>query len=84
MNRENLLKIALNEARRASGLTNDLRLDFKQRGSIIEWDEGVYKNTFEVVFKVWKSVALVDVELDANTGKVLSWYDKINNQEFGE
>ncbi|MFX0198089.1 MAG: hypothetical protein ACFFCW_18375 [Candidatus Hodarchaeota archaeon] len=84
MKREDLQKIALREASRALGLTDVSGYQFEQRGSTTEWDDGVYKNIFEVIINVWKPVAIVDIELDAKTGEVFSWYDKIKVQESGE
>ena len=84
MRREDLQKIALDEARKALGVTDRPDLKFERRGGLEEWDEGIYRNVFEVNFRVWKPVALVDTELDAKTGEVLSWRDKVKIQESGE
>ncbi len=71
MRREDLQKIALDEARKALGVTDIPDLKFERRGGLEEWDEGICKNVYEANFRVWESVAVVDTELDAKTGDVL-------------
>jgi len=82
--KEELQKIALDEARKALGVTDIRSVKFERRGGLEEWDEGLYRNVFEVNFRVWKPLALVDTELDAKTGEVSSWRDKLKVQESGE
>lgn len=82
--RRNLNRIALEEARQALGLTNESDLKFEQQGAVVEWDEGVYKNIFRTKLRVWQLITLIDLELDAQTGEVLSWQDKSSMQKLGE
>jgi len=82
--KEELQKIALDEARKALGVTDIRTMKFERRGGLEEWDDGLNRNVFEANFRVWKSLALVDTELDAKTGEVLSWRDKVKIQEPGE
>lgn len=73
MNRDDLLRRALDEAREALELSGKPGFKFERRGGMEEWDDGMYRNVFEANFKVWEPIALVDVELDAKSGEVLSW-----------
>lgn len=82
--RRNLRRIAIDEAQQALGVASESGLKFEQRGSVVEWDEGVYKNIFRTNFRVWQLIALVDVELDAQTGEILSWQDRTRTEEPGE
>ena len=82
--KRNLHRIAIDEAQQALGVENESGLKFEQRGSVVEWDEGVYKNIFRTNFRVWQLITMVDVELDAQTGEILSWQDKTGIERPGE
>ena len=84
MDKENLNNIAVSEARKALGIRDDVRLKFGRRGGEQKWDEDVHRNVFRANFRVWKPVALVDMELDAETGEILSWIDQNCVQESGD
>ena len=84
MEKERLRRIALDEARQALGLTDEYGLKFEQQGSVEEWEDGICKNLFEVSFRVWEPVVLIDLELDAQTGDVVSWRDEMAVRAAGE
>ena len=73
MKQDELLRIASDEARQALGLVDEPRLKFERRGGVREWNEGIYRNVFQAKFRVWRTAELIDVELDVETGEVLSW-----------
>ena len=76
MNREELRRTAIQEARKALKVMDKSGLKFEQRGCTEEWDNGIYRDIFRITLRVWEPVALVDAELDAETGEVLSWRDE--------
>jgi hypothetical protein len=83
VNKDNLRKLAEAEALRALGLRDRTGIRFEQRGGVSQWDEGVYRNRSEFRFRVWKRLVLYDVELDARTGEVLSWHERISGRNSG-
>jgi len=84
MEREELLKIAVSEARKALELEDKPGWRFERRGLIDEWEEGLCKNIFDVNFRIWEPIALVNTELDAGTGEITSWQDRAKIHESGE
>lgn len=84
MNKDELNNIALDEAKRALGLSDGSGFRFERRGGITEWDDGICKNVFRANFRIWKPIVLMDLELDVNSGEVVSWYDKTRAQMPGD
>jgi len=81
MDKNALQKIALDEARQASGIRG---VKLEQRGGTWEWDEVVYKDIFEAKFRIWKPLTTLDVELDPDTGEILSWFNREKFQKSGD
>jgi len=84
MDTESLLRTALKEARQAFGLTHEPSLQFEPGGIEREWDQTTYRNTFEIQFRVERCIRLVDLELNTETGEVLSWLDRVKLEETSE
>lgn len=72
MKNEDLIERAKEEAGIALGLSDEPEAIYEEIESMEEWDKGIYKNVYEIKFRVWKPVAKMDIEMNANTGEVLS------------
>jgi len=72
MENKKLNEIALQEAKKILKAYDEQEFNFQLKGSAKEWDDAVYKTTFEIVYNVFKTAYIVDLELDANSGEILS------------
>ncbi|UCF85621.1 MAG: hypothetical protein JSV50_08320 [Desulfobacteraceae bacterium] len=68
---EDLIERAKEEAEIALELSDEPGAIYEKIESMEEWNEGIYKNVFEIKFRVWKTVAKMDIEMNADTGEVL-------------
>ena len=75
MDEKELRLIAETEARRALEVSDQIAIACERRGGDTGWDEAVCQRVAEFRFRVWETVAVVDVELDPVTGQILAWHD---------
>jgi hypothetical protein len=72
MNESELLQRSIVEAQNALGIGNELGAYFERRGGYTGWDEAISKNVFEAQFHVWRATVIMDIELDPDTGEIIS------------
>jgi hypothetical protein len=82
MNNKELNMIALQTAKNILKVSDENKFRFQIKGSVREWDETVYKTIFEVVYNIFKITYIVDLEMDSETGEVLSCKEiEINHEK---
>ncbi len=72
MDNKELNKITLESTK--SILTNSSENEFRilLKGTVKEWDDTVYKTVFEAVYNIFKKIRIMEFEMDAETGEILS------------